>query len=39
MNRSTGPTTIDAAKGVGYRELKAAPRPKPKPATKKTPPH
>jgi HSP20 family protein len=39
VNRSSGPTTIDAAKGVGYRELKAAPKPKPKPATRKTPPH
>jgi HSP20 family protein len=25
VNRSSGPTTIDAAKGVGYREVKPAP--------------
>ncbi len=25
VNRSSGPTTIEAAKGVGYREVKAAP--------------
>ncbi len=29
VNRSGGPTTIDAARGVGYREVKPAPRPKP----------
>jgi HSP20 family protein len=28
VNRSAGPTTIEAAKGVGYREVKSAPAPK-----------
>ncbi len=39
VNRSAGPTTIEAAKGVGYNEVKAAarPKPKPKPAAKKAP--
>ena len=37
VNRSAGPTTIEAAKGVGYREVKAGPaaKPAPKPARKK----
>ena len=39
VNRSSGPTTIDAAKGVGYREVKPEPaaKPAPKPAKKKAP--
>ena len=39
VNRSSGPTTIDAAKGVGYREVKSAPAAKPrlKPAKRKSP--
>lgn len=41
VNRTAGPTTIEATKGVGYREVKAAPgpkaKPKPKPAAKKAP--
>jgi HSP20 family protein len=28
VNRSAGPTTIEATKGVGYREVKPAPKPK-----------
>ena len=28
VNRSGGPTTIDAARGVGYSEVKPAPRPR-----------
>jgi HSP20 family protein len=37
VNRSSGPTTIEAAKGVGYREVKAGPaaKPAPKPARKR----
>jgi HSP20 family protein len=39
VNRSSGPTTIDAAKGVGYREVKSEPtaKPAPKPAKKRAP--
>ena len=38
VNRSAGPTTIDAAKGVGYREVKPEPviGPASKPASKAT---
>lgn len=35
VNRSGGPTTIDAARGVGYREVKTAPRPRSAAAGKK----
>ena len=39
VNRSAGPTTIEAAKGVGYREVKSGPAAKraPKPAKKRAP--
>jgi HSP20 family protein len=38
VNRSSGPTTIDAAKGVGYREVKPpAAKPASKPAPKTAP--
>jgi HSP20 family protein len=39
VNRSAGPTTIDAAKGVGYNEVKSGPaaKPAPKAAKKRAP--
>jgi HSP20 family protein len=38
VNRSSGPTTIDAAKGVGYREVKPGQaKAAPKPASKAAP--
>ena len=39
VNRSAGPTTIEAAKGIGYREVKPEPAVTPTPSPKlKTPP-
>jgi HSP20 family protein len=37
VNRSAGPTTIEAARGVGYREVKAGPAPAGPKAARKRP--